>query len=411
MSAEEMLAIHGGPKTRTQPFPRRTPFGEEEVAMVTEAVRSQNLFIWSGRFVHEFEEKFAAFYGVPHAVASTSGTAAIHAAVGAVNPNPGDEIITAPITDLGTVIPILLQNAVPIFADIDDTFNIDPEDVERKITPRTRAIIAVHLFGNACNMDALLDIARRRDLVLIEDCSQAHATQYKGRWLGTIGDIGCFSLQQSKHMTTGDGGMTITSNDALAERMHLFVDKGYRRKGYGPRAYAFLAPCYRMNEQTAAVGIPQLKRVRDRGVRRMHLGRRLAERLADIDGIRCAPTTPGSEHSFWLFPIVVEGWSAAEFAKAVSAEGVPAGAGYIGKPIFQCAECCSNHVTYGDSAFPFASPYVDRDLRYDETTCPRASQGLGQLVTLHLHEQYSDADVDDMAAAVRKVARLLPRTA
>ncbi|NOY82921.1 MAG: DegT/DnrJ/EryC1/StrS family aminotransferase [Kiritimatiellaeota bacterium] len=404
----EKLALFGGEKTRTRPFPRRTPFGEEEIELVTEAIRSQNLFRWSGRFVSDFERGFAALYGVGHAVAATSGTAAIHLAVGAVNPEPGDEIITAPITDLGSVVPILLQNAVPVFADVDETFNMDPADVERKITSRTRAIIAVHLFGNACDLDALVRVAKKHDLVLIEDCSQAHATRYRDQYLGSIGDIGCFSLQQSKHMTTGDGGMAITDNEVFADRMGLFADKGYRRKGYGPRAYAFLAPCYRMNEQTAAVGLPQLKRVRARVERRMALGRRLAAALADVEGLRCAPTTPGSEHSFWLFPMRVEKWKARDFAVALSAEGVSAGAGYIGKPIFRCAECCASKVTYGESHFPFESRYIEHDVQYDDGTCPEAQQALDRMVTIPFHENYDENDIDDIAAAVHKTARLLP---
>jgi len=403
----EKLAVDGGAKVRTTPFPRRTPFGEEEVQLVTEAIRSQNLFQWSGHFVKDFEREFAALYGVPHAVASTSGTAAIHVAVGTVNPNPGDEIITAPITDLGTVVPILLQNAIPIFADVDHTYTMDPKDVERKITDRTRAIIAVHLFGNACDMDALCAIARRHDLILIEDASQAHVTRYKGRHLGTIGDIGCFSMQQSKHMTTGDGGMTITSRDDLYERMWLFADKGYQRKGFGPRAYKFLAPCYRMNEQTAAVGLAQLKRVRGVVEKRIRLGALLSERLSATDGIRPAPVTEGSEHSCWLYPIWVERWEPVPFAEALSAEGVPAGHGYIGKPIFLCAGCCHAKDTYGDSHFPFDSPYNDRQIEYDESLCPETQRALDHTVTTPINENYTGQDIEDVAAAVEKVATLL----
>ena len=152
--------------------------------------------------------------------------------------------------------------AIPVFADIDHTYNMDPEDVERKITPRTKAIIAVHLFGNPCNMDGMVKVAKRHNIPLIEDCSQCHMTEYKGKPVGTFGDFGCFSFQQSKHMTTGDGGMTVTYNKVHHDKMKLFVDKGYARKGWGARAYAFLAPNYRMNELTAAVGIAQLKKVR-----------------------------------------------------------------------------------------------------------------------------------------------------
>jgi perosamine synthetase len=230
----------------------RKPFDFEELKLVHQALLSQNLCCVGGKMVPDLEREFASAYEVPYAVASTSGTAAIHVALGALDLNPGDEVITAPITDLGTVIPILCQNAIPVFADVDHTYNMDPADVERKITPETRAIIVVHLFGNPCDMDSMRDIAQRHHLPLIEDCSQTHRTKYRGRYVGTLGDIGCFSFQQSKHMTTGDGGMTITSNKEYWERMKLFADKGYARKGWGRRAYLFHAPNYRMTELVAA---------------------------------------------------------------------------------------------------------------------------------------------------------------
>ena len=154
------LAIDGGKPYRSEPFPRRVLYGDEEVRMAEAAIRSQDLFQWSGHYVRDFETKIADFYGVGHAATSTSGTSAIHIAVGTIDPNPGDEIITAPITDLGSVTPILQQTAVPVFADIDPaTFTMDPADIERKITDRTKAILVVHLFGNACDMDAVMDIA------------------------------------------------------------------------------------------------------------------------------------------------------------------------------------------------------------------------------------------------------------
>jgi perosamine synthetase len=406
----EKLAIHGGPKVRTAPWPRRTPFGEEEVQLVTEAIRSQDLFGWTGHFVRDFEKEFAALYGMKHGVASTSGTAAIHLAVGAVDPNPGDEIITTPITDLGTVVPILLQNAIPIFADIDSTYNLDPADVERKITPRTRAIIAVHLFGNACRIDEIAEIARRRKLVLIEDCSQAHATKYKGKFLGTWGDIACFSMQQSKHLTTGDGGMTLTDNEAFHMRMWLFSDKGFVRTRLGPRAYEFLAPCYRMNEQTAAIGLPQLKRVRARVEKRMALGRRLNEIVKEIPGVSPAPCTPGSEHSYWGYALGIRDWDAAVFAQALDAEGIPSMPGYIGRPIYMCAECCVAKKTYGDSHFPFESPYAGRPVEYTDEMCPNTTRALAHMTKLFFDENYELSDIEDLGRGIAKVARLLPKS-
>ncbi|HEX2037177.1 MAG TPA: DegT/DnrJ/EryC1/StrS family aminotransferase [Chloroflexota bacterium] len=403
------LAIHGGTPYRTAPFPRRAPFGDREVELVTEAIRSQNLFGPGNRMVPEFERRFADLYGVPHVAASSSGTAAIHVAVGTLNPEPGDEIITAPITDLGTVVPIIYQTAIPVFADVDETYNMDPADVERKITPRTRAILVVHLFGNPANMDAIMAIARRHGLPVIEDCSQAHLTSYKGRLCGTIGDLGAFSLQQSKHMTTGDGGMTISARDDLAERMRFFTDKGWTRKpGWGARTYLFLAPNYRMTELQGAVGLAQVEKVRAVVARRTELGNRLTARLRGLPGLLPAPVTEGGTHTYWSYPLRVTRWTPRSFAGALRAEGVPAGGGYIGKPIYLCAEALCAQATFGTSGFPFTSPYVRQAPRYDESLCPRAQDALDHMVTLSIVESYSEQDIDDMAGAIAKVAELLP---
>jgi len=400
----EKLAIDGGTPVRIAPFPKRTPFDDREVERVTEAIRSQNLFVWGGTMVSAFEEAFAGLYGVKHAASSTSGTSAIHVGIGTVDPNPGDEIITAPITDLGTIVPILYQNAIPIFADIDETYNMDPEDVERKITDRTKAIVVVHLFGNPAKMDAFVEISKRYGIPLIEDCSQAHMTMYRGRLLGTIGDIGCFSLQQSKHMTTGDGGMTITADDAYYERMRYFVDKGFQRKGWGPRAYLFLAPNYRMNELTAAVGLAQIEKVRDVVKRRNELGTRLTEMIQDVEGIRPAPVTEGGEHSYWAYPLWICSGDAEGFAKALTAEGVSCGAGYIGKPIYLCTEALTAKRTYGTSHCPFDCPHTDREIEYVEGMCPETENALNHMVTFSFNENYTEEDISDIARGIRKVA-------
>jgi dTDP-4-amino-4,6-dideoxygalactose transaminase len=407
---EMKLAVDGGQPYRSAPFPARTPFGEEEVELTAQAIRSQNLFGLGGAMVTEFEGRFAELYGARHAVASTSGTAAIHIAVGALDLEPGDEIITAPITDAGTIVPILYQNLVPVFADIDETYNMDPADVEAKITARTRAILVVHLFGNPCDMERMGDIARRHKLAIIEDCSQAHMTRYKGRLAGTIGDIGCFSLQQSKHMTTGDGGVTISNRDDLAERMELFRDKGWSRKpGWGARTYLFLSPNYRMTELQGAVGIAQTKKVAEVVRRRNELGNRVSAGIVGVRGVAPAPVTPGGEPSYWLYALTVADWPAQKFAEAVSAEGVPSGAGYIGEPIFMCMEALAAKTTFGTSHHPLDGCHGGRVLDYGSGMCPRTEEGLRRIVTMGLHEHMSEGDADDMAGAIRKVAEGLRR--
>ena len=398
------LAIHGGTPVRTKPFPPRHPFGDREVELVTQAIRSQNLFGPSGTMVPELERRFAQLYGVEHAVAYTSGTAAIHVALGALNPEPGDEIITAPITDAGTVAPILFQNCIPVFADIDDTFNLDPRDVEAKITPRTRAIIAVHLFGNPCDMDAMTAVARRHGVALIEDCCQAHLTSYRGKLCGTMGGVGCFSLQQSKHMTCGDGGLTITRQPELAERMALFRDKGWPRR-HGARDYVLLGLNYRMTELQGAVALAQLDKVADVVRRRNELGDSLTALLRDAPGVLPAPVTPGGRHTYWLYGLRVTGADPARFAEALRAEGIPCGQGYIGKPIYLCMEALAQARTFGSSSHPLDGCHGGRRVEYAPGMCPRTEEILGQMITVGIHEQMAPEDVEDIATAVQKVAR------
>jgi dTDP-4-amino-4,6-dideoxygalactose transaminase len=399
------LAVDGGKPFRAQPFPPRTPFGEEEVDLVAKAIRSQNLFGLGGPMVTEFEQRFAALYEAKQGVACSSGTAAIHIAIGTINPDPGDEIITAPITDGGTIVPILYQNAIPVFADVDETCNMNPCDVEAKITKRTKALLVVHLFGNPCDMDAMVDIARRHKLALIEDCSQAHMTQYKGRLVGTIGDIGCFSLQQSKHMTCGDGGVAITNNEGLIPRMEGFRDKGWTRKpGWGARTYAFLAPNYRMTELQGAVGIAQTKKVGEVVRKRNTLGELLSASIRGAPGVSPTPTTPGGTPTYWTYALQVTQGDTDAFAAALNAEGVPASAHYIGLPIFLCMEALANKVTFGTSQYPLDGSHGGRQIEYTSGMCPNTERALGRLVTLPLHEDLSREDVLDMAGAVRKVA-------
>jgi dTDP-4-amino-4,6-dideoxygalactose transaminase len=226
--------------------------GDAEIELVTRAIRSGCLTSTRGTMVKGLETGFAKLYGASHCVATSSGTAALHAAVAAINPEPGDEVISSPITDMGAISPILYQGAIPVFADVDpDTYNVTARTIAPVITKHTRAIIVTHLFGNPADMDPIMALGRQHAIPVIEDCSQAYFAEYHGRRVGTIGAIGCFSLQQGKHMTCGEGGLVITEDAGFARRVRLFVNKAW---GYGdakPDHY-FLAPNYRMTELQGA---------------------------------------------------------------------------------------------------------------------------------------------------------------
>lgn len=405
-----MLAIDGGTPVRDTPFPQRQPFGDECVELATAAIRSGVLYGIGGQYVERFESEFARLYGAGHTVATSSGTAAIHTALAAVDPEPGSEVVTAPITDGGTIIPILAQGCVPVFADIDPAhYGMDPAAVEAALTDRTVAIIAVHLFGGATDVRALREIADRRGVLLIEDCSQAHATRLHDRYLGRYGHIGAFSLQQSKHMTTGDGGMSITDSPELADRMRLFRDKGWNRKGYGPRSYPFLGMNYRMTELQAAVGIPQLATLRRVIYRRRSIAARITSHLAGIAGVRPFEAVAGCEPSYWNYPFEVTATDPERFSAALAAEGVPTMPGYIGEPIYQCMSALRDHKTFGESRFPFIAPFHD-PVDYRAGLCPNAESVLRRLVVFWMHEGLTDTDADSVGLAIAKVARSLPAT-
>ncbi len=214
----EQPAIAGGKPAKTTPFGKFKRYGDEELAQLKEAIEQGSLFYAHGKKVAALEAAFAQKVQSQHAIACSSGTTSIHAALIAAGISPNDEVIIPPISDMGTVFPILWQGAVPIFADLDDrTFNLLPSAVESAITPKTKAIIAVHLAGNSCDLDALKKIADRHKLWLIEDCAQSHGCTYHGKPVGTVGQIGCFSFNEFKHISCGDGGVAVTDDPALAQ--------------------------------------------------------------------------------------------------------------------------------------------------------------------------------------------------
>ena len=409
----EKLAIEGGKPVREKPLPLHRNIGLEELEQLLHVIKTKNLFRWSGgaRAVETFERKFAEYLGVKHAVASTSGTAALHVAVAAINPEPADEIITAPITDMGTIIAILQCNAIPVFADVDpETYCIDPKSVEERITDRTKAVIAVHLFGHPCDMDGLMKVCEKHGIYLIEDCAQAHLAEYKGKKVGTFGHINAFSFQQSKHLTMGDGGMTVTDDDELFERATFFADKGWRRGGEF-REYLFLGINYRMTELQGAVGLAQLDKWQWVVDQRNRWGTYLTKLLSEIEGINPPVVREGCKHVYWFYAFTIDEemlGPSRDFAQAVRAEGIPCGVGYIGIPIY-LTDALRNRITYGTSSCPYTCPRASRDVRYYEGLCPNAEAALKRMLTVPINEHYTERDVEDIAEAIRKVAEAKKR--
>lgn len=400
----DLPAIAGGEPAKCTPFGKEKRYGEEELQQLCEALEQGSLFYAHGNKVKTLEQRFAQMNGVPYAIACSSGTAAIHAALIAVGISPGDEVITSPITDMGSVIPILYQGAVPVFADLHPlSYTLLPESVETRITPRTRAVIAVHLWGNACDLQALREICQRHYLWLIEDCAQAFGCRYRGEPVGTIGDIGCFSLNEFKHISCGDGGIVVTRNERLARQIRLAADKCYSREpGVTQRNPIFLANNYRMTELQGAVAVAQLEKLESIVARRRRWCEALSERLLGLPGVLLPQPTQGCEPSWWFYVMRVTpstlGADADTFAEALRAEGLPVGAHYIG-------QCVYEYPIFTDhSAFERGThAYCARP--YGKGLCPSAEMILDTCVVLSINEAYTDTDLEETAHAIRRVAQ------
>lgn len=415
----DQLALSGGPKAVREPLPTfldaagRT-FGREEEELVLQALRSGCLSRNGGTMVKSFERDFAAQLGVGRAVACSSGTAAVHLAVAALDPEPGDEFIVPPITDIGTLVPVIWQNCIPVFADVNpDTLTLDPDSVERNITERTRAIVAVHLAGQPCEMARLRGLADQYQLALIEDCAQAYWAKYDGKLVGTIGDLACFSLQQTKHITCGEGGIMVTSRPDLANRAVLFADKAWPRdsKNLSAARFLFLAQNYRMSELQGAVALGQLPKVAGVAERRRQNALLLTEMIAGVPGIHPPGILSKTDPSYWLYMLHIDeksaGVSTEQFGEALLAEGVPAWVRYSVKPLY-LSLLFTERRTFGHSQYPFHA-YGRQE--YKAGLCPQAEKVLSEVIAIHWNENYSRTQVEQIGAAIVKVARHYSATA
>lgn len=405
----EPIALYGGTPVKTTPYGEGKRFGKEELSNLEEALNQNTLFYWYGNMTKRFCAKFAEMYGAKHCVATSSGTASIHVALGALGVGPGDEVITSPITDMGSVIGILYQNAVPVFADLDPhSYQMDPKSVEAKITDKTKAIVVVHLAGNAAQIDEIVKIARKHGIYVIEDCAQTYCCKYQGKYVGTFGDIGCFSLNDFKHISAGDGGMIITDNEELYYKALMFADKNFNRMGTEiVKNVPYLAPNYRMNELTAAVGLAQLDRLEGICSARKAYGDKLHAALQKIDGIYAEKILPECECSYWFYMIRMDekklGVSRAEFAKALQAEGIIATNGYIPSCVYQYDMFKNKTVYPGEhTQYPFDGTH-GHEISYRDGDCPVAEQIIDDCVKLAVNEFFTEQDLDQTVAAIEKV--------
>ncbi len=383
--------------------------GEEEIALLAEAVRSGTLTATKGKFSKRLETEFAEGVHAKFAYACSSGSAAVHCAIAAVDPEPGDEIITTSITDMGALTPILFHGAIPVFADVDPrSGNVTPATVVERITPRTKAIIVTHLFGNPCDMTGLLAVADDHNLPVIEDAAQAFGATHAGRPVGTHGAIGCFSLQQGKHITTGEGGLVVSNDPAFARRLYLFINKAW---GYGdpqPDHY-FLSLNYRLSELQSACAVGQLPKLPGVVKARVDAAARMDQLLEGTPGVSVPHRTPNSTHTFWKYPLLVDpaiipGGPPA-LAKELKLANILSAPRYIQKPAFRC-EVFREQRTFGKSRWPFTLATADA-VDYSAERFPGTFEYLDRVLVLPWNEKYTADHLNFLAASIYQAATKL----
>ncbi|MFZ3043660.1 MAG: DegT/DnrJ/EryC1/StrS family aminotransferase [Minisyncoccia bacterium] len=413
------LALLGGTPVTKERLPEVHNIGAREIAAAVRVMKkgplSGFLGTYSPRFlggteVLKFESMFAKTFKVKHAVSFNSATTALHAAIVALGIGPGDEVIVPPYTMSASAMAVLMNGAVPIFADIDEkTFCIDPKSVEKRITKYTKAIMVVNLFGQAADFSKLLPLAKKHKLKIIEDNAQSPKATWKGRYTGTIGDIGIFSLNVHKVMQTGEGGVLVTNNPNCALRAQLCRNHGEavveKMKGYD--AGPIFGSNYRMTEVTAAMAQVQLARLDELTKRRVALAARLTKGLSGIAGLTPAYVAPGNTHVCYRYPIKIDekklGISRDRFVDAMRAEGFPIPKGYLTPlhllPVFQQQKAFNN------THFPFKSEYYGGTPNYKKGICPVVERIEEKEFTLTDVCQYPHTakQVDLFLQAVRKI--------
>jgi perosamine synthetase len=399
------IALEGGEKAVKKGQSKVSRFGLPEKERLDAMLAQDSLFYWNGPQTKILVERFQKICPLKFVMPCSSGTAAVHIAVAAAGIAPGDEVITTPITDMGTVTGVLFQQAVPVFADLEpNTFNLSVADVERRISPKTKAIIAVHLGGNPCDLHPLKALADKHKLVLIEDCAQSWGASYRGTPIGTVGHIACFSLQNSKQLTCGDGGLVASSDGRFGPLLQKFGDKGMNRLNAGK--FEVLGTNYRMSEPQAAVAAGQLTRIEAITGTRAKLGELLTKEISGIPGV-----TPHFVHAedrctFYFYMLRVQpgkfSCDREKFVAALRAEGVQASPGYIASVLYQMDLFRQHNF--------FAGHWPAKDLGlttmdYNQVKCAEAEAILKDCLRITIHETMDEDYIREVGAAVRKVAQ------
>ncbi len=386
------------------------------MAVMDSAVLSRFLGVWSPDFyggsqVQKLEQDWGEYFGVKHAVSVNSATSGLYVAVGAAGVGPGDEVIVSPYTMTASATAALVYGGIPVFADIDpDIFCITPESVLRCITPHTKAIIAVDLFGHPADMAGIMQVAKEHNLTVIEDAAQAPGARQRDRYAGTLGDIGVFSLNYHKTIHSGEGGVVVTDRDDLAERVQLIRNHGEAVvKGKGVENIVNLVGFnYRMTEIEAAIAREQLKKLERLLVPRIEAASYLTERLSELPWITPPALRDGVRHGYYVYAMRYDasksGISRDRFAAALREEGIPVVTGYTEplylQPLYQ------RRIAFGEDGFPFTYPRYKGRVSYERGICPVAEQmHYDELIYTDVcHANVTERDLADVVTAFNKIA-------
>lgn len=424
----EKLAIYGGPKAKTTPnypmYPGGLEIGEEEKKQVLEVLDSKYLFRYYGPAGVEskvglFEQAFKEKMGAGYALATSSCTGALISSLVACGVGPGDEVIVTGYTFFASCAAIVAAKGIPVIAEIDETLTIDPKDIERKITPATKAIVAVHMRGVPCDMDAIMAIANEHGLRVIEDCAQAVGAMYKGKYVGTFGDCGCFSFQYHKTITAGEGGMILTNDQRLYDRCCSYHDTAacWRPDRFAEQRYEgelFCGSNFRMSELTGAVMLAQLGKLDRLNAAMRKNQHRIIEQIKDTKGIKVRPChDPEGDAAICLMFFLDSSDKVAPFVEALNAEGVAAASVFnSGIPdwhIYAHWKHVIQEKAPTEVKCPYDCPYHQKapKVEYDENMNPKTLEYLSRVVHLDIPPQMSEEDCNMIAKAINKVAAVL----
>jgi len=413
------LALLGGEPIRTKKYSPNITTGSEEKEVVLDVLQkgllsefegTDNEYFLGGRQVQLLEKEWAEKFKTEFAVSFNSATSALYAAIGACETGPGDEVIVTPYTMTATAAAILVYNAIPVFSDIElDWYNLDPNILEAKITPQTKAIFVVHIFGHPVDMDPIMQLARKYDLKVIEDAAQSPGASYKGKLTGTIGDIGVYSLNSNKMIQCGEGGIAVTNDKYLAEKLRLIRNHAEAVIASGRKSNNLINMIgwnYRMNEIEAAIAREQLKKLDGLLSSRLKLVGYLNDRLKGIEGISIPQARADSTHGYYRYALRINpekiNIKAPLFVKALNAEGLDFYVSYM-KPLY-LQPLYQEQIGYGDKGCPFKCPLYKGKADYSKGICPNAEMLEDIVISTEIvRPPQTKQDMDEIALAVEKV--------